>query len=433
MPQVNLAPSDEHTKEKIAAHSFALLRLCVRVPHCGMIAALIWLTFSSFALAQSTKPTAPATKQEAPPQAPAQVAKAIDWPMTRGNLLSSGAFPDSVGDTFETEWEFKYPTGAFEAGPIVVAGNKNSTVYVAGINVDVKGKLFAIDLESGKEKWSFESEDGFVSSPAWREGHVFVGNMLGKLYCIDDKGKPKWETNADGEISSGANFHGPLVLWGSQDATLYALERKSGELKWTHTIDDQIQCGATIADGKCFLAGCDSKFHIVDLKKGGEAGTVEVGSPTGTTPAALGKNVYFGTEEGTFLCIDFKSQKIQWQYQDPEGASPIRSSASVTEKFVIFGSRNRKVTALNPKNGETIWTTTLKAKIDASPIIAGNRVYAASTDGRLYTLDLSNGEILWQKQFNGSFLGSPAIVSGNRPRLVVATERGVVYCLKSKK
>jgi len=102
----------------------------------------------------------------------------------------------------------------------------------------------------------------------------------------------------------------------------------------------------------------------------------------------------------------------------------------VTDTHVVFGARNRKVNCLDLKTGKPKWSTRVKAKVDGSPIIAGDRVYAGSTDGRLYVLDLEDGNELWQKQFDGAFLGSPAIIGGDRPRLVVATERGTVYCLK---
>lgn len=359
---------------------------------------------------------------------PAQVA---DWPMARGNTTSTGAFPESVGDKFEIEWEFKYPKGAFESSPIIVSDQGKSTVFVAGMDVNVKGRIYSIDLESGEANWEYNIEEGFVASPAFYDGQIFVGDMLGMIYCVDaNTGKELWNFETGAEISSSANFHKSLVLFGSQDATLYAIDRESGELSWSHAIEDQIQCGATIAGDRCFLAGCDAKLHIIGLDDGKEIETIEIGSPTGTTAAAMGNNIFFGTEQGTFFSIDHQSPKINWQWEDSAGAISIRSSAAVTETHVVFGARNRKVNCLDPKTGEEIWSAKMRAKVDGAPIIAGDRVYVGSTDGRLYVLDLEDGRELWQKQFSGSLLGSPAIIGGEQPRLVVATERGKVYCLK---
>ena len=229
----------------------------------------------------------------------------LDWPMARGNVASTGAFAESVGDEFEIEWEYKYPKGAFESSPIIVHHDGDTTVYVAGIDVNVQGKVIAIDLATGKSKWQFDIKEGFVASPAWHNGRIYVGDMAGMLYCIDENGMEVWQYEAQGEISSGANFFESTVLFGSQDATLYAIDMESGKLKWSHSVEDQIQCGATVAGDRCFLAGCDSKLHIVGLKDGKEFSFQEIGSPTGTTAAVLGEAVLFGTEQGTFLSIDY--------------------------------------------------------------------------------------------------------------------------------
>ena len=385
----------------------------------------------------TAKPAPPAPQSEKDPQnesvaaAPKPIASGMDWPMERGNVTSSGAYENSIGDEFEIEWEFNYPKGAFESSPIIVTMDGKPTVFIAGIDVNVKGKMYSIDLESGEVNWEFEIEEGFVSPPAFRDGKIYVGDMAGMIYCVDaNDGMEAWQYEAKGEVSSSGNFYESLVLFGSQDATLYAIDRESGELKWSHSVEDQIQCGATVAGNRCFLAGCDAKLHIVGLDKGEEVDSIEIGSPTGTTAAVLGDSVLFGTEQGTFFSINYLQPEVNWKWEDPAGATSIRSSAAVVDSHVVFGARNRKIVALNPQDGKEIWTAKVKAKVDGSPIIAGNRVYAGSTDGRLYTLDLADGEVLWQKQFNGSFLGSPAIIGGERPRLVVATERGTVYCLK---
>ncbi|QEG20472.1 outer membrane protein assembly factor BamB family protein [Mariniblastus fucicola] len=360
-----------------------------------------------------------------------EAAKAAAWPMARGNETSTGAIEKSIGDKFEIDWEFKYPKGAFESSPIIASHEGKPTIFTSGIDVNVKGKLFSIDLETGKSNWDFEIEEGFVSSPAWRDGRIFVGDMIGMIYCVDAaNGKALWTYETQGEISSGGNFFKSLVLFGSQDAKLYALERETGELKWAHSVDDQIQCGATVAGNRCFLAGCDSKLHVIGLDDGKEVSTVEIGSPTGTTAAAVGDDVYFGTEQGTFFSINFQTPEVNWRWEEPAGATSVRSSASVTNDHLVFGARNRKINCLDPKTGTLKWSTTVKAKVDGSPIIAGDRVYVGSTDGRFYTLNLEDGKVIWQTQFNGAILGSPAIIGGKLPRLVVATERGTVYCLK---
>jgi len=95
----------------------------------------------------------------------------------------------------------------------------------------------------------------------------------------------------------------------------------------------------------------------------------------------------------------------------------------------VVGGRNKRVHALNPKTGEELWSFAAKSRFDSSPVIVGDRVFAAAADGRLYALDLKSGKELWQYESGGGYTGSPAVADG---RLVIANDDGVVYCFGEK-
>jgi outer membrane protein assembly factor BamB len=165
------------------------------------------------------------------------------------------------------------------------------------------------------------------------------------------------------------------------------------------------------------------------VEKGEAIGAVPIESPTGSTPAAIGSMVYFGTEAGTFFGVDWKSQEIKWQYQDKARSLAIRTSAAATPAAVIFGGRDKVLRAMNPKTGNEIWKFTARRAIDSSAVVAGDRVFFASTDGRLYGLGLKLGEKQWEYEAGGSFTGSPAIAAA---RLLIASDDGHVYCFGGK-
>ena len=352
--------------------------------------------------------------------------KESGWPVFRGNAQSTGVATTKLPEKLKVLWEYNIPKGAFEGTPIIVQEpNENEkTVYVA----DLDGSVVAIDLESGKEKWKTKLSISIASSPAYQDGFIYVGDIDGIFYCLDNKGNVKWKFTTDGEISSSPNFYKGNVLFGSQDSILYLLHPQTGAEILRHETPDQIRCSATIAGDRAFVAGCDGYFHVVDLKTGLEVGTVDIQSPTQSTPAVMGDRCFFGTEQSDFCAVDWKKIKGEWTYGDENGQASVRGSAAVTKGHVVFGAANRQVHSLDPETGKPNWSTTLKAKVESSPVIVNDKVYVGSTDGRFYVLSLEKGEVLWEKQFNGGFMSSPAAAYG---RLVIATERGVVYCLGS--
>lgn len=256
-----------------------------------------------------------------------------NWPVFRGDVLASGIAHTKVPDNLEQLWKMEVANGAFEATPVVVDG----IVYIG----DLDGKLFALDLKDGKEKWNWKIDSGFMASPAVRRwldlSRRYQQHMC---HCIDaSTGKEKWKFTAEAEVDSSTNFWQDKVLFGSQDRHLYCLEAKTGTLVWKHAIEDQIRCTPTVVGDRCFVAGCDSKLHIIDLKKGTEETNVPIDGPTGVTPAVFGDHVFFGTEGGTIFSVDWKQGKVAWQEANQGGGQPYRSAPAVMEGLMIVGSR----------------------------------------------------------------------------------------------
>lgn len=344
------------------------------------------------------------------------------WPVFRGNSLGTGVSTSPLSDKLAEHWTFKVPGGAFDATPVIAGG----IVYIG----DLDGALFALDLKTGEKKWKTTIKDsGFPASPAVRNGLIYVGDYDGVFYCFDaTDGKEKWKFAAEAEISS-PNFYKDAVVFASQDSRLYSLDAATGKLNWKYAIEDQIQCSPTIVDGRAFLAGCDGKLHIVDVAKGEAINDVDIFNPTGVTPAVLGDRVYFGTEGGELLCVNWRTAKTEWTYADENSHQSIRSSPAVTKDVVVFGSRSKQVYALDPTTGKLLWKVPSRRGIDSSPVIAGERAYVGVGDGKILAIALQDHKIVWQYQASGGFGGSPAIADG---RLVIASDEGVVYCFGQK-
>ena len=191
---------------------------------------------------------------------------------------------------------------------------------------------------------------------------------------------------------------------------------------------DQIRSSPTVAEERIFLAGCDGRLHQVALTDGKSAGKpLDLDGPTGSTPTVLGSTVLVPTFGGLVLGLDWRQEKRLWEYADSDRDQEYRSSPAATEQVAVVCSQGKLVTAIDVKSGKELWKKTLRRRADASPVIAGNSVFVAATDGLLSRFDLQTGEEQWQYEVRGSFLASPAISDG---KLVVATDQGDVLCFE---
>lgn len=352
-------------------------------------------------------------------QEDAPIAEQVDWPVPRGNPQSTGSIARTLPKDLVVRWEFKADE-AIETTPVIRAGR----VFVA----DVFGQIYAIAQADGKELWRRNYDTGFLASPAVQGEHLVIGDIEGNLYAIHVKsGEELWRKTTDGEINGSAAFHAGNVLVTSQDGQLHCFSMADGSSVWNYQTEDQIRCSPTIAGGRTFLGGCDGQLHMVDLKTGQAIGQpLPLGGPTGSTPAVRGTKAFLPIMDGAVIAFDWKQSKELWRYEDEERPQEYRNSVAVSDRLIVASSQYKQVDALSIETGKVQWRHTLRRRADASPVIAGQDVWIAATDGRLIRLALADGtDEKWSYEIRGSFLAGPAI-AGNE--LFIADDEGVVRC-----
>ncbi len=367
-----------------------------------------------------------------------------DWPLARGDAQSSGAISQTLPSDLSVLWEFQAKE-AIETTPVIA----NGRIFAA----DVMGKVYAINFDDGKEIWSHDYDTGFLASPSVHElattrevatstsasnddasetGSIVVfGDVEGNLYALDPAtGAERWKQSTEGEINGSAAFYDDKVLVTSQDGKLYAFAITDGTPVWTYQTDDQIRCNPTIAGSQTFLGGCDGSLHRVDLNNGQVIGEpMPLGGPTGSTAAVVGDKAFIPIMDGAVLALNWKAGTELWRYEDPDRPQEYRGSAAVTDSLVIVTSRNKFVDAISIETGQQVWRHTLRRRSDASPVVAGEDVWIAATDGRLVRLSKATGEETWQYEIRGAFVASPAIAHN---RLIIADDNGVIRAFGQK-
>jgi outer membrane protein assembly factor BamB len=353
--------------------------------------------------------------------ATAPLVGAADWLLFRGNPLQSGVAASPLPDKLEILWTFKVKDGIESTAAI--AGD---TVFVGAYDEH----LYALDLATGKPRWAYKA--GPIKAPvSVRDGAVYVGDEDGLFHCVDAAtGQKRWTFETGSEISSGANFVGDAVLFGSGDENLYCLS-KEGKQRWKFKVPGGPVMGSSaVVENRTFVAGCDSSLHVLDVTNGTEVTAVELGGQVGATAAVAGDRLYVGTMSSQVLGVDWKKGQVLWTYEAAGRKQAFYASVALTDRLVIAGSRDKLVHALDRQTGKAAWTFPTRGRVDSSPVVDGRRVFVGSLDGHLYVLDLDRGKELQKLDLGSPISASPA-VSGNR--LILGTQDGVLYCLGAKK
>jgi outer membrane protein assembly factor BamB len=347
---------------------------------------------------------------------------ADEWPRFRGNYNNTGVSPSQPPDSLKLLW-------TYDAGDVI----ESSAAIAAGVVYVGTGKseLIAVDLQSGKLKWSYKTPEAIgESSPAVGGGMVFVGDLSGVFHAVNvSTGKNVWSYKTDAEIKSSpvvlSDRGGDRVLIGSYDGNLYCFNARDGKTLWKFKTENYVHCTPAVVDGVAYIAGCDEIFRGIRISDGREVMQIPAGGYTAASPTMVGQFTYFGNFSNEVVGLSLKTRRRAWVYMHPQRQFPFYSSAAFADGRIVLGGRDKLVHCLNAATGRAAWTFTTRARVESSPAIAGGRVYIGSNDGRFYVLDLAKGTKLWEFNAGGAISASPAIAGG---RIVIGDQNGKLYC-----
>lgn len=357
------------------------------------------------------------------------------WATFRNGNNQLGIAKTTLADRPEVLWQFTTSDGVVACAAIV-----GDQVYVPCLN----GDLISLDRKSGKKQWTYHSLErknpndfapGFKAAPSVSNDVVYLGDEDGMMHAVDRRtGKARWKFRTGAEIAGSAALLGNNVIFGSHDSFLYCLKAADASLVWKpFQTENFINCSTAIEADNTFIAGCDTKVRVINIVSGKEVSEVPLGEGAYliASPAVLGDLLYVGTHDGRVVAVDWRKQRVAWTFTDPEHPLEYRSSAAVTDKYVILGGYDKELHCLNRATGNQVWSFKTRARIESSPVVVGERIFFGSGDGNLYAVGLDSGKEVWKYRCGHSITASPAV---GEHCLVIGSDTtgGTVYCFGSK-
>ena len=126
--------------------------------------------------------------------------------------------------------------------------------------------------------------------------------------------------------------------------------------------------------------------------EGAVAWAFETDRPLLSSPAVVGGVVYQTTGDRRVVALDARNGSLLWEHPT---SGPIDSSPAVTGGMVYFGQRDGELVALDADTGSVAWVFSTGNPITGSPVVDQGVLYIGSGDGTMYALDAQSGEELW--------------------------------------
>ncbi|AXC49669.1 quinoprotein [Paracoccus suum] len=217
--------------------------------------------------------------------------------------------------------------------------------------------------------------------------------------------KPPLETG-DSASGGGIAYAAGRVFVTSEYGELVALDARSGGVLWRQKVDAPISGAPTVEGGRVFVTGRDATAWAIDVADGKvlwtTAGTRDIAGWMGVSaPAVDGDLVVFPFASGQLLAVDAASGQPRWS-ANVAGRRPGRAISAIrdltgdpviTGNLVIAGSSAGRIGAFDRITGAPVWSAREGAM---SPVLAvGNAVFAVTDESQLVRLDIANGGRVW--------------------------------------
>jgi len=234
------------------------------------------------------------------------------------------------------------------------------------------GMITAMAARTGKLVWRYRA-GVFESSPLVVGKTLYAGSWDHRLHAINIyTGKARWTFTADGEINSSPAFANGKVYFGTDGGSMYAIDARTGRLRWRARSltrfgrREFFYATPTIAYGRVFVGNTDGTLYAFGATTGRLLWAQRAGTYIYTAAAVWRRRVFVGTYDGWFIAFDAGTGDRIWRYASP---SAIHGAPSVIDGLVYFAScprcgRNasryskagsRGTYALDARTGKLVW------------------------------------------------------------------------------
>ncbi len=145
-----------------------------------------------------------------------------------------------------------------------------TVVHGLAIVGDYDGKVHALDVRTGKERWQVDVGGQLYAGIAAQDGRLFVASSTGKnLTALRlDTGKQIWQESLHDFAYSGPAVAGNVVVAGSYDGHLRAFKATDGSLLWDVDMGGKIYGTPQIVRGVVWAASFAGNTYALALASG---------------------------------------------------------------------------------------------------------------------------------------------------------------------
>lgn len=244
--------------------------------------------------------------------------------------------------------------------------------------------------------------------PFFHDGLVWTGDHRGRISAVDaESGRVSRRFDSNLNLSAGPAVYDDVVLVGTFDGELVALDPATGNTRWTAQLSSEVLAYPVLHDGVAVARCIDGRIFGIDIADGSRLWIHDRSVPLltlrGNSPLLTrAGQVYLGYDDGTVVALRVSDGSLLWEQRVsvPEGRSELERLADIDGPMAIVGTDLYAVTyrgrmaSMALESGRILWVKDLASHSGLSL----QRLQMASTDREdaVWLIDRRNGSTIWR-------------------------------------
>jgi len=322
------------------------------------------------------------------------------------------------------------------------------------------GVAFAVERETGKELWSYNTRGEFAGSPV-PFGNLALLLLPRRVVAIGPAGEKQWEAESGvgqlcwarivGDVACIRSSRGKLfgvrkdgtvvfekkattdpivqdsvLYYGVADGSIQAYDLTALKTIWTSALGGRLASDPFLHAGKVFCATAKKTLLALAPDSGEQLWSCNIGSSGRGVALAAGDSYICAFANGERLCaVDIASGQERWAREFPTyRASP--GHLDIIDQTVLIRTAKGVLRAVDASTGTDIWSAPYVEgrHVSAAHFVGGNLIYLSLGDGAFHCADIQLGTEKWRLQPPGVGIEYSPVLSESLDGAVCASPSG---------
>jgi eukaryotic-like serine/threonine-protein kinase len=172
--------------------------------------------------------------------------------------------------------------------------------------ITVSGNLIKVNNNNGDVLYDRKFEGRFQSGISLDKDNAYFGNDDGIFYAINkETGLQKWSYSSGSRIVQTPGFDDENVYFGNLNGDIHSLNKKSAEINWVRNTNGLINTSPLIFNNIVIQPNLDKKIDILNKSTGELLNQLEFESRCRTAPIYFRDRLIVGVDKGEVYCYSF--------------------------------------------------------------------------------------------------------------------------------